>query len=672
MSETGLVAELEAAEPDLSGPAPEPVSGGGAISTMRRVFALLGPERPLVILAALLTAVSVGLLVAGPWLLGKATDVIFEGFVGIQAPAGMSKDQVLGLLRLGGNEQLATMISGVDFVSGVGIDFGRLGVILGITAGAYTLSTVANWVQAYVLAGVVQRTVYRLREAAEDKLGRLPLKYFDTHPHGDVLSRVTNDIDNFTTSLQDVLSGLMSNLLTVVGVTAVMFWISPPLALVALLTLPIVIVSAGLIAVRAKPHFVETWDRTGELTAQVEETYAGHELLAAYGRQEAVVRDFETGSGKLRDAGFRAQVLSGVILPVTMFIGNVNYVAVAAFGGFQVAAGAITIGSVQTFIQYSKQFSTPIAQVASQINMLQSGIASADRVFEFLDAEEQPELPGTGVAQPARAEGRSVVFEDVSFRYEPETPLIEQLSLEARPGETVAIVGPTGAGKTTVVNLLIRFYEIDGGTIRLDGVDYRDLSRDQVRSAFGMVLQDTWLFHGTIRDNIAYGRNDASDEDVAAAAKAAYVDDFVSALPDGYDTVLDSDASNISAGQKQLLTIARAFLADPGILILDEATSSVDTRTEVLIQEAMARLQTGRTSFVIAHRLSTIRSAGTILVMDAGRVVEQGDHEQLLARKGLYHNLYQSQWTSQQVDQQDHLQDDHQDDEEAETEHGDH
>ena len=663
MSESSLVAELEASEPDLSGPPPEPAPGGSALATIRRVLALLGPERPLVILASLLTALSVGLLVAGPWLLGKATDVIFEGFVGIQAPAGMSKDQVLGLLRLGGNEQLATMISGVDFVSGVGIDFGRLGVILAITAGAYTLSTVANWIQAYLLAGVVQRTVYRLREAAEDKLGRLPLKYFDTHPHGDVLSRVTNDIDNFTTSLQDVLSGLMSNLLTVVGVTAVMFWISPPLALVALFTLPIVIVSAGLIAVRAKPHFVETWDRTGELTAQVEETYAGHELLAAYGRQEAVVRDFEAGSGKLRDAGFRAQVLSGVILPVTMFIGNINYVAVAAFGGFQVAAGAITIGSVQTFIQYSKQFSTPIAQVAAQINMLQSGIASADRVFEFLDAQEQPELPGTGLAQPARAEGRSVVFEDVSFRYDPDTPLIEQLSIRARPGETVAIVGPTGAGKTTVVNLLIRFYEIDGGTIRLDGVDYRDLSRDQVRSAFGMVLQDTWLFHGTIRDNIAYGRTDASDEDVAAAAKAAYVDDFVSALPDGYDTVLDSDASNISAGQKQLLTIARAFLADPGILILDEATSSVDTRTEVLIQEAMARLQTGRTSFVIAHRLSTIRSAGTILVMDAGRVVEQGDHEQLLARKGLYHNLYQSQWTSQPADQPA---------EEAETEHGDH
>jgi ATP-binding cassette subfamily B protein len=576
----------------------------------------------------------------------------------------MSKDEVLGLLRLGGNEQLATMISGVDFVSGVGIDFGRLGLILGITAGAYTLSTVANWIQAYLLAGVVQRTVYRLRESAEDKLGRLPLKYFDTHPHGDVLSRVTNDIDNFTTSLQDVLSGLMSNLLTVIGVTAVMFWISPPLALVALFTLPIVIVSAGLIAVRAKPHFVETWERTGELTAQVEETYAGHELLAAYGRQEAVVRDFETGSGRLREAGFRAQVLSGAILPVTMFIGNVNYVAVAAFGGFQVAAGAITIGSVQTFIQYSKQFSTPIAQVASQINMLQSGIASADRVFEFLDAQEQPELPGTGgQQQPGRAEGRSVVFEDVSFRYDPDTPLIEQLSLQARPGETVAIVGPTGAGKTTVVNLLIRFYEIDGGTIRLDGVDYRDLSRDQVRSAFGMVLQDTWLFHGTIRDNIAYGRTDASAEDVAAAAKAAYVDDFVTALPEGYDTVLDSDASNISAGQKQLLTIARAFLADPGILILDEATSSVDTRTEVLIQEAMARLQTGRTSFVIAHRLSTIRSAGTILVMDAGRVVEQGDHEQLLARKGLYHHLYQSQWTSRHADQ--HV-------EEAETEPGDH
>ncbi|MCE0537486.1 ABC transporter ATP-binding protein/permease [Kineosporia rhizophila] len=628
---------------------PPPAAVKSQRGTVWRVAGLLAPERPQVIAITLLTTLSVALLVAGPWLLGKATDTIFEGFVGAQAPAGMSKDEVLGLLRLGGNEQLAKMISGVDFIAGVGIDFGELGRILAWTGAAYGLSAVANWVQAHILIGVVQRTVYRLREEAEEKLGRLPLKYFDTHPHGDILSRVTNDIDNFTTSLQDVLSGLLTNVLTVVGVTAVMFWISPPLALVALFTLPIVIVVAAFIAIQAKPHFVENWDRTGELTGQVEETYAGHELLAAYGRQESVVEDFTERSGKLRDAGFRAQWLSGVILPVTMFIGNVNYVAVAAFGGFQVASGAITIGAVQTFIQYSKRFTTPIAQVASQINMLQSGIASADRVFEYLDTPEQPELAADQELRnqrtPVGTEARSIRFENVGFRYDPDVPLIEDLDLEAKPGQTVAIVGPTGAGKTTVVNLLIRFYEIDSGTIRLDGVDYRELSRDQVRSAFGMVLQDTWLFHGTIRENIAYGRENASDEDVAAAAKAAYVDDFVSTLPDGYDTVLDSDATNISAGQKQLLTIARAFLADPGVLILDEATSSVDTRTEVLIQEAMARLQAGRTSFVIAHRLSTIRSADTIVVMQAGRVVEQGSHEELIRRKGLYHNLYQSQWT---------------------------
>jgi ATP-binding cassette subfamily B protein len=476
-------------------------------------------------------------------------------------------------------------------------------------------------------------------------LSRLPLRYFDSHPHGDVLSRVTNDIDNLTTTIQQGLSQLLTSVLTIIGVLGMMIWISPLLALVCIITIPAAMVVTFFIAKRSQVQFSAQWSETGTLNGLVEETHTGHELVQVFGRSNATIEEFDRRNKLLYLASFRAQFLSGVIQPSMQFISNINYVMIAVLGGYRVASGLLSLGAVTAFIQYSRQFTMPITQIASQMNMLQSGFASAERVFEFLDAEEEePDLVDTARANPLRGPG-SVKLENVRFRYETDKPLIEDFSLDVAPGQTIAIVGPTGAGKTTIVNLLVRFYEIDSGHIVLNGVDYRDLTRDEVRGAFGMVLQDTWMFAGSIRDNIAYGRPDASDEEVVAAARAAYVDGFVRTLPEGYATVLDEDASNLSSGQKQLLTIARAFLANQSILILDEATSNVDTRTEVLIQEAMARLREGRTSFVIAHRLSTIREANTIIVMDHGRIVEQGDHQELMQSRGLYYELYNSQFT---------------------------
>jgi ATP-binding cassette subfamily B protein len=485
--------------------------------------------------------------------------------------------------------------------------------------------------------------MFGLRRDVEEKLARLPLRYFDSHPHGDILSRVTNDIDNLTTTIQQGLSQLLTSALTILGVLAMMFLISPILAAISLVTVPTSVVVTILIARRSQRQFAAQWEWTGTLNGHVEEMHTGHALVQVFGRRRAEVERFRRYNQRMYDASYRAQFLSGIIQPAMQFVANLNYVVIAAFGGYRVASGAMTLGDVQAFIMYSRQFTMPITQIASQMNLLQSGLASAERVFEFLHADdEQPDVAVAGNLAPTRGD---VVLEHVSFRYDQSKPLIDDFNLEVRPGETVAIVGPTGAGKTTVVNLLMRFYEIDGGRILLDGIDSRDLSRDQLRRAFGMVLQDTWLFGGTIRDNIAYGRDDASDDEIIAAATAAYVDKFVRTLPDGYATVLDEEASNISSGQRQLLTIARAFLADPSILILDEATSNVDTRTEVLIQEAMSRLRQGRTSFVIAHRLSTIRNADSIVVMDHGHIVEQGSHEALLRLRGFYYQLYNSQFT---------------------------
>jgi len=592
---------------------------------------------------------SVAFLVTGPKILGAATNVLFDGVVGKQLPAGVTKEQAVALLRAHGQGQLADMISGMNITPGAGVDITQLGRVLGLAALVYLLGAAFGWGQGFIMAGITQRAMYGLRREVEEKLARLPLRYFDSHPHGDILSRVTNDIDNLSTTLQQGLSQLLTSVLTIIGVMGMMFWISPLLAAVSVITIPLALVVTFLIARRSQVQFADQWDRTGTLNGLVEETHTGHTLVQVFGRRGPTIDEFGRQNQQLYQASFRAQFLSGVIQPSMQFLANLNYVVIAALGGYWVASGRMSLGDITAFIQYSRQFTMPITQIASQMNMLQSGLASAERVFEFLDAPEEaperaPAAGGTGAARPSQVAGR-VTLEHVSFRYEPDKPLIEDFTLKVAPGQTIAIVGQTGAGKTTVVNLLMRFSEIDPGTITLDGTDYRDLTRDQVRRCFGMVLQDTWLFAGTIRDNIGYGKQDATAEEIAAAARAAYADHFIRTLPDGYDTLLDEDASNLSAGQKQLLTIARAFLASPPILILDEATSNVDTRTEILIQEAMSRLRQGRTSFVIAHRLSTIRNADTIIVMDAGHIVEQGNHADLLRRRGVYYSLYNSQFT---------------------------
>ncbi|MFF0367124.1 ABC transporter ATP-binding protein [Micromonospora sp. NPDC005087] len=615
----------------------------------RRLLGRLRPHR--LHLAAIITlaVVSVGFSVAGPKILGHATDLIFNGVIGRQLPAGTSTEQAVAAARAGGNDSFADMLGRMDVVPGVGIDFSALSRVLLLALGLYLAASVLSWWQGWLLNGVVQRTVLRLRAEVEEKLNRLPLPYFDRQPRGELLSRVTNDIDNISTSLQQTLSQLLTSLLTVVGVLAVMFWISPLLALVALVAVPLSVLVTQRIAKRSQQQFIAQWKHTGELNGQIEEAYTGHELVKVFGRQREVEAAFNAKNEELFRASFGAQFISGIIMPSMMFIGNLSYVAIAVVGGLRVASGTMSLGDVQAFIQYSRQFTQPLTQLASMANLLQSGVASAERVFAVLDADEQSPDP----VQPARVtdpHGR-VEFEHVSFRYEPDKPLIDDLSLVAEPGHTVAIVGPTGAGKTTLVNLVMRFYELDAGRITLDGVDITTMRRDDLRGRIGMVLQDTWLFGGTIRDNIAYGRPDATEEEILAAARATFVDRFVRSLPDGYDTVIDEEGSNVSAGEKQLITIARAFLAEPSLLILDEATSSVDTRTEVLLQRAMAALRSDRTSFVIAHRLSTIRDADLILMMENGRIVEQGTHEQLLAAHGPYHQLYRSQFTAAVVEE---------------------
>ncbi len=610
--------------------------------SFRRLLGRLQPEAPLIAFVIALAMVSVSFAVVGPKILGNATNDIFQGLVSKNLPAGVTQEQAVAGLRAEGQNQLADMLSSMHLTPGQGVDFGALGQVLLLLAGVYVLSSIFSWMQAYIMAGVTQRTVYRLRQETDQKLGRLPLKYFDSHPRGDVLSRVTNDIDNIGQSLQQSLTQLISSLLTVVGVLILMLTISPILAAISLLAVPLSIVVTVLIASRSQKQFVRQWASTGALNGHVEEMHTGHSIVKVFGRQEEAIAKFDEENDRLYEASYRAQFISGIIQPALNFVANLNYVAIAVIGGLRVASGQMSLGDVIAFIQYSRQFTFPIVQTASIANVLQSALASAERVFELLDEPEEVADPARPVPLP-RAVG-SVAFEDVSFRYSPDTPLIHDLDLHVDAGQTVAIVGPTGAGKTTLVNLLMRFYEINAGRILVDGIDTREMTRDTLRRTFGMVLQDTWLFHGTIRENISYGREDASEEQIVSAAEGAHVDHFVRTLAAGYDTVIDDDASNLSAGEKQLLTIARAFLADPPILILDEATSSVDTRTEVLIQRAMARLMKGRTTFVIAHRLSTIRDAHTILVMNRGSIVEQGTHEELLAARGFYYELYNSQF----------------------------
>ena len=611
----------------------------------KRLLGLLGPER-MALYAVLAFAVSsVALNAVGPKILGRATDLIFAGVVGRQLPTGVSRDQAVADLRLNGNGTLADLVAGIPYlVPGAGIDFGAVGRVLLFVLAIYVVASLLQWAMSYILTGAVNRTIFRLRASVEDKLNRLPLPYFDNQPRGELLSRVTNDIDNVAQSLQQTMSQLLTSLLTVVAMVAMMLYISPLLALIALVTIPVSMAVTAAIGKRSQKHFVQQWKSTGELNGIVEETFTGHQLVKVFGRQKEAGEAFREKNDDLFDAGFGAQFISGIIMPTMMFIGNLNYVVIAVVGGLRVASGSMTLGDVQAFIQYSRQFTQPLTQVASMANLLQSGVASAERVFEVLDAPEQ----AAESAEPTLLDdphGR-VQFEDVSFSYTPDRPLIEHLDLTVEPGQMVAIVGPTGAGKTTLVNLIMRFYELDSGRITLDGVDITELSRHNLRSEIGMVLQDTWLFGGTIRDNIAYGRPTASGEEVLAAARATYVDRFVHSLPAGYDTVLDAEAGNISAGEKQLITIARAFLSDPALLILDEATSSVDTRTELLVQQAMSALRQDRTSFVIAHRLSTIRDADLILVMEEGRIVEQGSHADLLARGGAFADLYAAQFRS--------------------------
>ncbi|MBN7438502.1 ABC transporter ATP-binding protein [Mycobacteroides abscessus] len=609
---------------------------GTAIRMVKR----LAPQRFLTATVITLSMTGIAIGVIGPRILGHATDLLFNGVIGRQLPAGQSREQAVETARARGDGQFAQMLSGMNVIPGQGVDFHAIGMTLALALSLYLIAGMLAWVQARLLNVTVQRTVVALRTEVENKIHRLPLSYFDSRQRGEILSRVTNDVDNIQTSLQMSINQLLSSMLTLVAVLAMMLSISPLLAVITLATVPLSLWVTRTIARRSQRLFVAQWANTGKLNAHIEETYSGFTIVKTYGHRAEAEAIFADRNAEVYRSAFGAQFFSGLVSPATAFIGNLSYVAVAVVGGLKVASGGLTLGSIQAFSQYVRQFNQPLTQVAAMYNTLQSGLASAERVFELLDADE--ETPDPLAAATAPTGSARVEFEDISFGYSPGQPVIEGLSLRVEPGQTVAIVGPTGVGKTTLVNLLMRFYEVDSGRILLDGIDVSTMTRHDLRSRMGMVLQDTWLFGGTIAENIAYGRPGASQEEILEAARAAYVDRFVRTLPDGYDTKIADDGGNISAGEKQLITIARAFLARPQLLILDEATSSVDTRTELRIQRAMAELRRDRTSFIIAHRLSTIRDADRIVVLDGGRVTESGTHTELLARHGAYFAMTQS------------------------------
>lgn len=618
-------------------------------TSFRRLLGMLKPHAFALIFVTVLGSIGVVLTVAAPKVLGEATNILFEGVVSAMAPAGATKEQVVQGLIEAGQQDLANIVSAMQhFVPGAGVDFMALSRVLLIVLALYFGSSLLMWLQGYVMNVVMVRVMWRMREQVEAKIHRLPLSYFDRVQRGELISRVTNDIDNITQMMQQSLSQALTSVLTVVGVLIMMLSISWQLTLVVLVSFPLMGVLFGVIGPRSQKAFGIQWRKVGRLNARVEESFSGHALVKVYGREKSAREAFRVENEELYQASFKAQFLSNIMQPAMMFIGNLTYVGIAVFGALMVAGGQLRLGDVQAFIQYSQQFTQPLAQLGGMAAVVQSGTASAERVFELLDVDEQ-EPDAENAPAPVDGDG-TIEFQDVAFSYTPERPLIHDLSFRVEPGQTVAIVGPTGAGKTTLVNLIMRFYELDGGRILLNGQNIAELTRRDIRAKTGMVLQDPWLFAGSIRENIRYGRADATDDEILAAARATYVDRFVHSLPDGYDTLLDEDASNISAGEKQLITIARAFVAQPSVLILDEATSSVDTRTELLVQHAMAALRKGRTSFVIAHRLSTIRDADLILVMENGGIVEKGTHDELIEAKGAYFRLYNSQFEQAATD----------------------
>ncbi|MGX0629471.1 ATP-binding cassette, subfamily B, multidrug efflux pump [Corynebacterium afermentans] len=609
----------------------------------KRLLGLLAPYKLALTAVFVMNAMSVVLAVYAPRVMGRAMDVIFSGVMSKHMPPGTTKEQAVEGLRAAGQDRFADMASAMELTPGSGIDFDRLGQLIVAVLVLYVAASLLMWAQGAILNRLTMRAVFNLRERVEAKINHLPLRYFDTRQRGDVMSRTTNDVDNVQQALQQSLSSLFNAILTVVGILVMMFAISWQLALVALLAIPLTGLVMGLVGTRSQQQFTTQWKATGDVNGHVEESFSGHDVAVIFGRTEELRRTFDERNNELAGAAQKAQFLANSMHPTMQFISYLSYVAIAVLGGVKVASGKLTLGDATAFIQYSRQFNQPLGEIAGMMQMLQSGVASAERVFELLDAEVEP-ADSTTARMDGRAEGL-VEFRDVSFSYTDE-PLIQDLNLRVEPGQTAAIVGPTGAGKTTLVNLIMRFYDVDSGAITLDGTDIREYSREELRGQIGMVLQDAVLFKGTIMDNIRYGRLDATDEEVIEAAKATYVDRFVRSLPDGYDTEVDQDGGSVSAGERQLITIARAFLSQPALLILDEATSSVDTRTEVMVQQAMHALRSNRTSFVIAHRLSTIRDADVIVVMEDGRIVEQGSHAELVAKQGAYWRLHQSQFSA--------------------------